>query len=310
MANNSAGLSQGFNLNEPLMGPTAAQAGSGGISAPLSGAATTPPLLSSATSFMSDSEHTDGGGAAGGAGSGAGPGPAAAAAAAGSKRKRKRSERNSFYPASYFEWTDELMANELPERSRSSFVAAVFELGLKHSSPKVLMKLMPPKAVALTTEHIKSRLQKYRLHAQRSKEEFLEFFNLRLQSKFADFLQKEGWRKLSPEHGRQGHHDESGYDSSAGGGADGGGGARGSVSARVVKVDGQMVGDIRDLGAQCVREQFHLQEVLRQHISAQLKLQAEIHEHLTTAGASTAAPSSAATPTPTTNPSGGLSPAG
>ena len=31
------------------------------------------------------------------------------------------------------------------------------------------MKLMPPKAVALTTEHIKSRLQKYRLHAQRSK---------------------------------------------------------------------------------------------------------------------------------------------
>lgn len=31
------------------------------------------------------------------------------------------------------------------------------------------MKLMPPKAHRLTTEHIKSRLQKYRLHAHRSK---------------------------------------------------------------------------------------------------------------------------------------------
>ncbi|CAB1118126.1 unnamed protein product [Ectocarpus sp. CCAP 1310/34] len=51
-----------------------------------------------------------------------------------------------------------------------------------------------------------------------------------------------------------------------------------------------MVGDIRDLGAQCVREQFHLQKVLRQHISAQLKLQAEIQEHLTAAPAA-AAPS-------------------
>lgn len=34
---------------------------------------------------------------------------------------------------------------------------------------QVLMKLMPPKAERLTTEHIKSRLQKYRLHAHRSK---------------------------------------------------------------------------------------------------------------------------------------------
>lgn len=43
------------------------------------------------------------------------------------------------------------------------------------------------------------------------------------------------------------------------------------------------MGDIRDLGAQCVREQYHLQEMIKHHISAQLKLQAEIHEHLTSA---------------------------
>lgn len=41
------------------------------------------------------------------------------------------------------------------------------------------------------------------------------------------------------------------------------------------------MGGIRDLGAQCVREQCHLQEMIKHHISAQLKLQAEIHEHLT-----------------------------
>lgn len=69
----------------------------------------------------------------------------------------------------------------------------------------------------------------------------MEFFNLRLQAKFADFRQKEGWRKLSPEHGRQGHHDESGYDSSSAGGGDGAGGGRGSTTGPAVKVDGQMV---------------------------------------------------------------------
>ncbi|CAN0547483.1 unnamed protein product [Ectocarpus sp. 12 AP-2014] len=170
------------------------------------------------------------------------------------------------------------------------------------------MKLMPPKANSLTTEHIKSRLQKYRLHAHRSKEEFLEFFGLRLEGKFADFLRKEGWRSLSPAHGREGQHDGPEYDSAGGGdGGEGGGGRRAAAAAAgsgssgepapaaAVKIDGKMVGDIRDLGAQCVREQFHLQEVLRQHISAQLKLQAEIHEHLTTAAAGSTA---AAAPSP------------
>ncbi|CAN0105164.1 unnamed protein product, partial [Ectocarpus sp. 8 AP-2014] len=138
-------------------------------------------------------------------------------------------------------------AKELPDKASASFAAAIFELGLKHSSPKasgtrppkrfqaasglgfiflsVLMKLMPPKANSLTTEHIKSRLQKYRLHAHRSKEEFLEFFGLRLEGKVADFLRKEGWRSLSPSHGREGQHDGPEYDSAGGGdGWEGGGG--------------------------------------------------------------------------------------
>ncbi|KAJ8613426.1 hypothetical protein CTAYLR_002296 [Chrysophaeum taylorii] len=72
------------------------------------------------------------------------------------------------------------------------FAIAVFEIGLRQSSPKVLKGLMRVFRVAvgirivrfrfvfsvqrfgsLTTEHIKSHLQKYRLHYERSKEEFL-----------------------------------------------------------------------------------------------------------------------------------------
>ena len=44
-----------------------------------------------------------------------------------------------------------------------------------------------------------------------------------------------------------------------------------------------------------MREQVHLQEIMRCHISAQLKLQAEIHEHLTTASGDTAAAATAPT---------------
>jgi SHAQKYF class myb-like DNA-binding protein len=72
-----------------------------------------------------------------------------------------------------------------PEEFEKNFASAVFEIGLRQSSPKVLMGLMPQNdSLALTTEHIKSHLQKYRLHYERSKEEFLEHFqeHLRLPS--------------------------------------------------------------------------------------------------------------------------------
>ena len=45
-------------------------------------------------------------------------------------------------------------------------------------APKVLMGLMPThEGSGLTTEHIKSHLQKFRLRHERSKEEFLEDFH-------------------------------------------------------------------------------------------------------------------------------------
>eukprot|EP00624_Nannochloropsis_granulata_P006203 evm.model.NODE_45204_length_19404_cov_34.534840.2 len=71
------------------------------------------------------------------------------------------------------ELDEALMNLRFPAQHETDFVGAVFKLGLKCSSPKVLMDLMPI-TETLTTEHIKSHLQKYRLHGNRSKEEFVE----------------------------------------------------------------------------------------------------------------------------------------
>lgn len=48
---------------------------------------------------------------------------------------------------------------------------AIFEFGLKMSSPKILIPFMPDYP-GLNTEHIKSHLQKYRIHHERSKRDF------------------------------------------------------------------------------------------------------------------------------------------
>jgi SHAQKYF class myb-like DNA-binding protein len=50
-----------------------------------------------------------------------------------------------------------------PTETEFNFASVVFELGLRHASPKVIMTLMnAPPATKLTTEHIKSHLQKFR----------------------------------------------------------------------------------------------------------------------------------------------------
>lgn len=61
------------------------------------------------------------------------------------------------------------------EPLHQDFVAAVFDIGLKCASPKLLLEMMPV-VDGLTSEHIKSHLQKYRLHRQRSREEFLKSY--------------------------------------------------------------------------------------------------------------------------------------
>jgi len=70
---------------------------------------------------------------------------------------------------------------------------ACFELGLKHSSPKVLLGLMPDSATAgLTSEHLKSHLQKYRLNSGRSKDEFKTLFRNQIREAFAGWIDGQG----------------------------------------------------------------------------------------------------------------------
>jgi len=70
----------------------------------------------------------------------------------------------------------------------------IFEIGLKHSSPKVLIALMPfyPN---LNTEHIKSHLQKYRIHYNKSKDEFIQYYQNNIRNPYIDWVDSKGWEE-------------------------------------------------------------------------------------------------------------------
>ena len=62
------------------------------------------------------------------------------------------------------------------------FVEAVFTMGMKHASPSVLLDSMNnAHEFPLTSERVKSRLQKYRNHGDKSKADFMQEFDTFLQ---------------------------------------------------------------------------------------------------------------------------------
>lgn len=54
-----------------------------------------------------------------------------------------------------------------------------------------------PADTNLSTEHIKSHLQKYRIHRQRSKDEFLEFFNNFMKDSYHRWDENRSWKRPS-----------------------------------------------------------------------------------------------------------------
>jgi SHAQKYF class myb-like DNA-binding protein len=68
-----------------------------------------------------------------------------------------------------------------PEDLHRDFVSAIFDVGLKHSSPSTILEHMP-KHEQITTERIKSHLQKYRLHRVKSKKEFISSYEASLRN--------------------------------------------------------------------------------------------------------------------------------
>lgn len=66
-----------------------------------------------------------------------------------------------------------------PEELHRDFVSAIFDVGLKHSSPSTILEHMPNHE-QITTERIKSHLQKYRMHRVKSKKEFISSYEASL----------------------------------------------------------------------------------------------------------------------------------
>jgi len=62
------------------------------------------------------------------------------------------------------------------EADHRDFVAAIFEIGLKHSSPSALLDHMVENE-DLTVERVKSRLQKFRLKREESRAEFMSSYD-------------------------------------------------------------------------------------------------------------------------------------
>eukprot|EP01041_Mallomonas_annulata_P004024 gene4024-8014_t len=95
--------------------------------------------------------------------------------------KRKRHEHDLNIDS--YKLTDGL---QFPSELDNEFALAIFELGLKLSSPKTIMKLLPP-FEDLTLENIKSHLQKFRVNKERSKDEFIKFYDEYMHEAFKEF---------------------------------------------------------------------------------------------------------------------------
>lgn len=57
------------------------------------------------------------------------------------------------------------------------FLATIFDIGLRQAKPKLLLELLQPPP-GLTTEHIKSHLQKYRKNCKKTRELFMAQFDI------------------------------------------------------------------------------------------------------------------------------------
>jgi SHAQKYF class myb-like DNA-binding protein len=69
-------------------------------------------------------------------------------------------------------WTEDLHRH---------FVSAIFEIGLRNSSPAVILENMTQKPKTITSERVKSKLQKYRNNKEKSRQDFVEEYDAFLQ---------------------------------------------------------------------------------------------------------------------------------
>eukprot|EP00924_Labyrinthula_sp_SR-Ha-C_P008042 snap_masked-scaffold_11-processed-gene-1.23-mRNA-1 protein AED:0.34 eAED:0.34 QI:0/-1/0/1/-1/1/1/0/286 len=65
-----------------------------------------------------------------------------------------------------------------PEELHTKFMATIFDVGLSSAKPKQILKLLEPTPEGLTTEHIKSHLQKYRANSKKTRELFYSQYDI------------------------------------------------------------------------------------------------------------------------------------
>jgi SHAQKYF class myb-like DNA-binding protein len=93
------------------------------------------------------------------------------------KRKRPADEgetdKANFQTAS----TSTIDSDKWTEELHRCFVAAIYDAGVAQASPSVIMENMTERPASLTSERVKSHLQKYRKNRAKSKEDFLHDYD-------------------------------------------------------------------------------------------------------------------------------------
>jgi hypothetical protein len=99
------------------------------------------------------------------------------------KRSRQQSERDPSTVHAVTSRKHHRTANamdgmvESDDGSHRNLVSAIFDIGMANSSPAVILENMIDRPVAITSERVKSKLQKFRNSKERAKKEFMDEYD-------------------------------------------------------------------------------------------------------------------------------------
>jgi SHAQKYF class myb-like DNA-binding protein len=79
--------------------------------------------------------------------------------------------------AGRIEKTPVVVQEEWDEETHKFFAKAIYDIGLRNSSPAVILENMVQQPKMISSERVKSKLQKYRNQSERSKQEFMEEYS-------------------------------------------------------------------------------------------------------------------------------------